>query len=158
MATADRVKLRGALEYAVPHLVSLPRATMARVEKRAGIHPLAFLLVLLAGCAGVGTGSASLTERGYQKIGVGTWSQSGQWQENPNYELWIKESQEGDRKVHACIVPRKEQYQWKLTVYVDNKETWSRESAMRISGTDCVASGSLPAGALRYGVSFTYWQ
>jgi hypothetical protein len=158
MATADRATLKDEFQCRIPRLFSLPRATMARVEKRTGVHPLAFLFVLLAGCAGVSTGSESLTERGYQKIGVGTWSQSGQWQENPNYELWIKESQDVDRKVHACIVPRKEQYQWKLTVYVDNKERWSRESAMRISGTDCVVSGSLPAGALKYGVSFTYWQ
>lgn len=120
----------------------------------------ALCLVLLAGCAGVGVGSGSdsLTERGYQRIGMGTREQSGQWHESPNYELWVKESREGGRKVHACLVPRQEEYQWKLTLYVDNKETWSRESGTRIRGTDCVVSGPLPEGTLGYRVGFTYWQ
>jgi hypothetical protein len=122
------------------------------------MRPLALFLVLLGGCAGVSTGIESLKERGYQRISLGTRTQSGEWQENPYYELWVKESREVDRKVHACLVPRKEQYQWGLTLYVNNKETWSRESAIRITGTDCVVSGSLPEGTLRYGVSFTYWQ
>lgn len=121
------------------------------------MHSLAFFLVLLAGCVGVPTETGSPSERGYQRIRMGT-SQSGQWQENANYELWVKESREVDRKVHACLVSGKQQYQWTLIVYVSNKETWSRQSAMRISGTDCIVSGSLPEGTLGYTVSFTYWQ
>lgn len=131
---------------------------MRWLEHRRVMHRLTVCLVLLGGCAGVSTGSGSFAERGYQRISMGTRAQSGEWQENPNYELWVKESREGDRKVHACVVPRKAQYQWKLTVYVDNRERWSRESPIRISGTDCVVSGSLPEGALNYGVHFTYWE
>jgi phenolic acid decarboxylase len=105
----------------------------------------------------VSTENGPPSERGYQRVSMGI-SQSGQWQENATYELWVKESREVDRKVHACLVSGKQQYQWKLTVYVGNKETWSRESAMRISGTDCIVSGSLPEGTLGYAVSFSYWQ
>src|SRR5262245_11454798 len=115
-------------------------------------------VVLLTGCAGVSPAIGSLNEQGYERIAIGTRSQSGQWLENPNYELWVKERREVDRKIHACLVPKKEQYQWTLTLYVGNKETWTRRSPMRIRGTDCVVSDALPDGTVRYGVSFTYWQ
>jgi hypothetical protein len=131
---------------------------MNRVETRSAVTTLALLLGLLTGCGGVSIRPDSLVERGYERVALGSREPSGRWHENPNYELWVKESREGARNVHACLVPRQEEYQWKLVLHVANKEAWSRESPVRIRGMDCIVSGPLPDGALNYTVSFTYWQ
>jgi hypothetical protein len=111
----------------------------------------------------------TLRAEGYQRRNVIQFTPSGARREVDLYELWVKESRETGRIIHACLVPKVEGagYKWQLKVYVDDKETWSYETgpmtrhmgqASLRRGIDCIVSDSLPEGRVNFDVGYAYWQ
>lgn len=133
-------------------------------------HPRALLglaPLLLAGCGWALMDVERLGAEGYRKSTMTYISPSGGRREVENYELWTKESQEGGRTLRLCLVPKVvgAGYNWRVTVFVEDKETWSYESGslhgkpqtlQRV--VDCTVSRLLPEGQLTWGVNFTYWE
>jgi hypothetical protein len=127
---------------------------------------LAFAQILLVGCAGVPTTVDSLRAEGYQQIRMVAITQTGERRETRNYTLWMKETREAGRRVRFCLMPMIAEagYNWRITVYIDDKETWTYESGplsgqplMRV-GIDCTISPSLPEGRLSTRTQTMTWH
>ncbi len=125
---------------------------------------VALALILLGGCARVAMDLETLQAQGYQRFPVMFLTPSGEWREEPKYELWVKESRADERSVRLCLVPKIQgaAYHWAVTVYVENRDAWSYESG-QLAGLpyirqriDCTVSRPLPEGPLSYGVSYVY--
>jgi len=127
------------------------------------------VLVILAGCAGLVTDVASLQAQGYKKSPMTFVTATGEQREMTNCDLWVKvtrpegaSAHEAGQIVHACLVPKTSGagFDWRLTVYVDDKDTWSYESGRGPfrQWIDCTTSRPLPEGRLSWRVWYTYWQ
>ena len=126
---------------------------------------LAIVLIFLGGCAGVAMSVETLREQGYQRIRTMFVTATGELRESDLHELWVKESRDEGRRAHYCLVPKTAAgYNWRITVYVDDKETWEYESgplsgrpSVRM-GIDCTVSPPLPEGRLSTFTNFAYWH
>ncbi|HSB71086.1 MAG TPA: hypothetical protein VLT62_17295 [Candidatus Methylomirabilis sp.] len=128
------------------------------------MKPLILSLLLLAGCAGRTIDPDNLRGQGYVRIPMSSLTTSGERKENPNYELWVREGREAGRGVDLCLAPKIQaaEYWWRITVSIDEKETWSNDSEtifgppFKSLGADCITSPPLPQGRISYRVYFQY--
>ena len=124
------------------------------------------VMVFLVGCAGMATDVDSLRAKGYDPIKGYFITATGERREQSMAEMWVRENRGSGRTVSLCMVPKVMVggYNWRVVVYVDNKETWSYQSGA-LSGnpsmrhaTDCTESAPLPEGRLDYQTWYSYWN
>ncbi len=128
---------------------------------------VALSVILLGGCAGAMMNLDALRTQGYQRVRGGYVTATGELRE-PDYEVWWKETRDGERKGHFCVVPAPTLtsmgYNWAITVTIDDKEAWTYQSGplegrpSNRTGIDCTVSGPLPEGRLHLSTKLVFWH
>jgi hypothetical protein len=110
------------------------------------------VVLMLAGCA-TGVGVRELEVSGFTLVQAAS---------GPHHQLWVKEAQDGGRRLQLCIVPTvpTREYYWNVRVSVDGVPVWGEggtvQTVTREKQAACVTSKPLAQGRVSYWTSFQY--